>query len=178
MNTVLRFAKHLTKYDPLLRERVETLYHNIFEGMGTDTALDNLKAKVGVNKYETEGDGVFGLSASAGMDAAVTPDESVDQAVADGADTAELSDFGTAIPEESLPTTEDDLGLGDDFDTDYGNDLGADESLFADDLGSDDDLGLDGMDDEVPEDGPEAPADGNDDSFGPDGDFSAEDLGI
>ena len=178
MNTLLRFTKHLTKYDPILRERVESLYHNIFEGLGTETALDNLKAKVGDNKYETDGEGVFGLSADAGMDATVTPDESVDRAVADGADAAELSDFGTAIPEESLPATEDDLGLGDDFDNDYGNDLGADESLFSDDSGSDDDLGLDGMDDEAPEDVPEAPDDDDDGGLGPDGDFSAEDLGI
>ena len=180
MNTVLRFAKHLTQYDPLLQERVEQLYHNIFEGQATATALDNLKAKVGDNKYETDGDGVFGLSATAGMDATVTPDETVDQVVADGADAADLNDFGTAIPEESLPPTEDDLGLGDDFDDDFGNDLGADGDLFADNIDSDDDLGLDGMDEEAPEedtpDTQEAPAE--DDGFGADGDLSAGDLGL
>jgi hypothetical protein len=166
MNTVLRFAKKLTQYDPLLQERVEGLYHKIFEGQATVSAVDNLKAQVGDNHLETEGDGVFGLTAAAGYDEGTKPEEVLDSAIDKGVTDGALDDFGTAIPEESLPPTEDDLGFGSDPDETFGNDLGADDSLFADDgmeddTGASDDLGLDGLDDEFPEDEPPAEPEGN-----------------
>ena len=163
MNALLRFTKELTEYDPLLRKRVETLYHKIFEGVGTAAALDNLRDKVGANPMETEGEGVFDLAAGAGYDDGKTmnPEETLDKAIDIGIDQGNLSDFGTAIPDETMAPTEDDLGFGDDPDETFGNDLGADESLFGDeggnddlfreDSGSSDDLGLDGLDDEFEE---------------------------
>lgn len=179
MNALLRFTKELTEYDPLLRKRVESLYHKIFEGVGTAAALDNLREKVGNNPMETEGDGVFDLAAGAGYDDGknVNQEEVLDQAIDTGIDQGNMSDFGTAIPDESLAPTEDDLGFGDDPDADFGNDLGADESLFGDEGGNDDlfgedtgsseDLGLDGLDDEfseedVGEGGGEQPEDSGD----------------
>lgn len=157
MNALLRFTKELTEYDPLLRKRVESLYHKIFEGVGTAAALDNLREKVGDNPMETEGDGVFDLAAGAGYDDGknVNQEEVLDQAIDTGIDQGNMSDFGAAIPDESLAPTEDDLGFGDDPDADFGNDLGADESLFGEDSGSSDDLGLDGLDDEFDEGGGE-----------------------
>ena len=165
MNALLRFTKELTEYDPLLRKRVESLYHKIFEGVGTAAALDNLRAKVGTNPMETEGEGVFDLAAGAGYDEGkgANPEEALDKAIDIGIDQGNLSDFGTAIPDESLAPTEDDLGFGDDPDMDFGNDLGADDDLFGDggddlsgdegeDSGDSGDLGLDGLDDEFSED--------------------------
>jgi hypothetical protein len=161
MNTVLRFAKKLTQYDPLLQERVEGLYHKIFEGQGTVAALDNLKAKVGENRLETEGDGVFGLTAAAGFDEGTRPEDVLDGAIDKGITAGELDDFGTAIPETSMPPTEDDLGFGSDPDEDYGNDPFADDSLFDSgdegDSGESGDLGLDGLDDEFSEETPAEP---------------------
>ena len=169
MNALLRFTKELTEYDPLLRKRVESLYHKIFEGVGTAAALDNLREKVGANPMETDGDGVFDLAAGAGYDDGknVNQEEVLDKAIDIGIDQGNLSDFGTAIPDESMAPTEDDLGFGDDPDADFGNDLGADDDLFADDgddlfgeeSGSSDDLGLDGLDDEFDEGGGEQPED-------------------
>ena len=173
MNTLLRFTKELTEYDPLLRKRVESLYHKIFEGVGTAAALDNLRSKVGTNPMETEGEGVFDLAAGAGYDEGkdANPEEALDKAIDTGIDQGNMSDFGTAIPDESMAPTEDDLGFGDDPDETFGNDLGADEDLFdtGDDgdlfgeySGSSDDLGLDGLDDEFDEgggEGGEAPGD-------------------
>lgn len=165
MNTLLRFTKELTEYDPLLRKRVESLYHKIFEGVGTASALDKLKEKVGSNPMETEGTGVFDLAAGAGYSdgPAETTDEMLDKSVDNAIDQGNMSDFGTAIPGESLAPTEDDLGFGDDPDMDFGNDLGADDDLFGDggddlsgdegeDSGDSGDLGLDGLDDEFSED--------------------------
>jgi len=166
MNALLRFTKELTEYDPLLRKRVESLYHKIFEGVGTAAALDNLREKVGTNPMETEGDGVFDLAAGAGYDDGknVNPEDALDKAIDTGIDQGNLSDFGTAIPGDSLAPTEDDLGFGSDPDEDFGNDLFADDDLFAEDggegddlfgedSGSSEDLGLDGLDDEFDEGG-------------------------
>lgn len=167
MNTLLRFTKELTEYDPLLRKRVESLYHKIFEGVGTKAALDKLKEKVGTNSMETEGDGVFDLATEAGYEDKknTNQEELFDKAIDTGIDQGNLSDFGTAIPGESLAPTEDDLGFGDDPDADFGNDLGADEDLFdtgdeggdddlfGEDTGSSEDLGLGGLDDEFDEGG-------------------------
>ena len=151
-NAILRFTEQLTEYDPLLRKRVEQLYHNIFEGIGTATALDNLRGKVGGNELETEGDGVFGLAAGAGFEEGKDPEETLDKAIDSGVEEGNLNDFGTAIPDTTLPPTEEDMGFGSSPDDTFGNDLGADESLFGDDTGSSSDLGLDGLDDEF--DGP------------------------
>ena len=145
-NAILRFAKQLTQYDPLLQARVEGLYHKIFEGVGTNAALDNLRNQVGDNSLETEGDGVFGLSGAAGFDEGSTPAESLDNAIDDGIEASNFDDFGTAISQESAPT-EEDFGLGDEPPAD-------DFGLFGeDDTGLPEDLGLDGLDDEVPDDG-------------------------
>jgi hypothetical protein len=154
-NAILRFAKQLTQYDPLLQARVEGLYHKIFEGTGTLAALNNLKDQVGDNSFETEGDGVFGLSNEAGFDDAQVPNADLDQAIDDGVEAGNYDDFGTAISAESAPS-EDDFGLGDEGPMDGGDDL------FGEDTGSSGDLGLDGMDDEIPEEGGE----GGDDIFG------------
>ena len=170
MNTLLRFTKELTEYDPLLRKRVESLYHKIFEGVGTQAALDKLKEKVGTNPMETEGEGVFDLATGAGYEDGkdANPEEALDKAIDTGIDQGNMSDFGTAIPGESMAPTEDDLGFGSDPDETFGNDLGADNSLFdlgeeeneggkgegdifGEDSGSSDDLGLDGLDDEFEE---------------------------
>lgn len=153
-NTILRFAKQLTAYDPLLQERVEGLYHKIFEGIGTNTALDNLRSKVGENSLETEGDGVFGLSGAAGFDESKTPEETLDNAIDTGVETGNLDDFGTAIATESAPG-EEDFGLGDEPPGDDGLDL-----FDAEDTGMASDLGLDGLDDEIPDDLPGDTGDG------------------
>ena len=146
-NAILRFAKQLTQYDPLLQERVEGLYHKIFEGAGTVAALDNLKNKVGDNSFETEGDGVFGLSNEAGFDGAEVPNEKMDQAIDDGVEAGNFDDFGTAISQESAPS-EADFGLGDEPPMDDGLDL-----FGGEDTGASGDLGLDGLDDELPDEG-------------------------
>lgn len=164
-NAILRFTEQLTEYDPLLRKRVEQLYHNIFEGIGTATALDNLRGKVGGNELETEGDGVFGLAAGAGFEEGKDPEETLDKAIDSGVEEGNLNDFGTAIPDTTLPPTEEDMGFGSSPDDTFGNELGADESLFGDDTGSSSDLGLDGLDDEF--DGPS----------GEDGDIPEEPAG-
>lgn len=167
-----RFAKRLTQYDPLLQERVEGLYHKIFEGIGTNAALDALRDKVGDNNMETEGDGVFGLSQAAGFDDSATPAEALDSAIQDGVEAGNLDDFGTAIPEETLPPTEDDFGLGDMGPEDAGMD-----DLFGEDTGDSGDLGLDGLDDELEE------TDGDDDLKEPEGEAgekpgdSGDDMG-
>ena len=180
-NAILRFAKQLTQYDPILQARVEGLYHKIFEGAGTIAALDNLKSQVGDNTLETEGDGVFGLSNAAGFDDSPVPNADMDQAIDDGIEAGNFDDFGTAISQESAPT-EDDFGIGDEGPADDGLDL------FGDDTGSSGDLGLDGLDDEIPDEGDDtlAPEDstedtgdtglgeeGGDDSM-PDGDFDLD----
>jgi len=148
-NAILRFAKQLTQYDPLLQERVEGLYHKIFEGAGTIAALDNLKSQVGGNSFETEGDGVFGLSNEAGFDGEQVPGEKLDQAIDDGIEEGNFDDFGTAISQESAPV-EDDFGFGDE--------PPADDLFGGDDTGASSDLGLDGLDDEFPEEPAEEPA--------------------
>lgn len=174
-NAVLRFAKQMTQYDPLLQQRVEGLYHKFFEGAGTLTALDNLRGQVGDNSLETEGDGVFGLSGSAGFTDGATPEETVDDAIDQGLESGDMGDFGTAISSET-PPTEDDFGLGglDDNIGDSGMDsLGGDGldgmgfdggslnsevdagkdddgGLFGD-TGASGDIGLDGLDDELPD---------------------------
>ena len=117
----------------------------IFEGIGTNAALDNLRNKVGGNSLETEGDGVFGLSGAAGFDDSVTPEQSLDDAIDDGVETGNLDDFGTALASETAPT-EDDFGLGDEPGDDFGGD-----PFGEDDTGAASDLGLDGLDDEFPE---------------------------
>lgn len=160
---LLRFAKRLTQYDPLLQERVEGLYHKIFEGIGTNAALGALRDKVGDNSMETEGDGVFGLSQAAGFDDSATPEEALDGAIQDGVASGNLDDFGTAIPEEVVPPTEDDFGLGDMGPEDAGID-----DLFGEDTGESGDLGLDGLDDELEE------TEGDDDLEEPEGESGEE----
>lgn len=149
-NVILRFAKRLTKYDPLLRARVEGLYHKIFEGAGTNAALDSLRNKVGDNSLETEGDGVFGLSGAAGFDGEKVPNDNLDAAIDSGIEAGNFDDFGTAISQETAPV-EEDFGLGDEPPLDGGPDL-----FGPEDTGASSDLGLDGLDDEVPDEpGPE-----------------------
>lgn len=153
-NTLLRFTRQLTQYSPLLRQRVENIYSKIFEGIGTNAALSNLRDKVGDNSLETEGDGVFGLSGAAGFKDSPTSEASLDKAIDDGIESGNLEQFGTAIPTESLPT-EEDFGLGADPMETTGDPLA---DLFADDSGSASDLGLDGLDDEFPEEEPDIAA--------------------
>jgi hypothetical protein len=184
-NAILRFAKQLTQYDPLLQARVEGLYHKIFEGAGTLAALDNLKDQVGDNSFETEGEGVFGLSNEAGFDGDKVPNDNMEQAIDDGVEAGNFDDFGTAISAESAPT-EDDFGLGDEAPADDGFDM-----FGGEDSGLSSDLGLDGMDDEIPDgtedagddtaDLPKSPSGGKDDVFPePEGDMEGDDstLGI
>lgn len=161
-NTFLRFAKKMTKYAPELQKKVVSMYRSVFEGAGTDAALDALRGQVGDNPRETQGDGVFGLSAAAGFaDANGHRDpEAIDKAIDDGLAEGGPSDFGTAIATETIPT-EDDLGLGSDPDAQADDMFGGGGDIFADDGGedlfSDDDLGLDGADDPFDE-----PGDGDD----------------
>lgn len=181
-NVILRFAKQLTKYDPLLQERVEGLYHKIFEGVGTNAALDNLRNRVGNNTFETEGDNIFGLSGAAGFDDAATPEQSLDSAIDDGVEMGNIDDFGTAISGEMAPT-EDDFGLGDEPSDDLGG-LGDDGLFDGEDTGMSSDLGLDGLDDEADENSEDntentddlggESGDGMDDM--PDGDFDLGDI--
>lgn len=167
-NAILRFSEQLSKYDdPLLCQRVERLYHKIFEGVETDALVDKLRNTVGDNSMETDGNGVFGLSGAAGFDENVSPEQAAEERINDGVESAELGDFGTALSTET-PPSEDDLGLGMDDGTD---EFGADDGL-------DDDLGLPGLDDEVGElpieEEPTEPIDVNGDS-GADDSFADDD---
>lgn len=142
-NTFLRFAKKMTRYAPELQKKVVSMYRSVFEGVGTDAALDSLRGKVGTNPRETQGDGVFGLSAEAGFadDNGHRDPAAIDRAIDDGISEGGAADFGTAISTETIPT-EDDLGLGDSPDAMFSGEGTGD--IFADDSG---DLGLDGADD-------------------------------
>lgn len=180
-NTFLRFAKKMTKYAPELQKKVVSMYRSVFEGAGTDAALDALRGQVGDNPRETQGEGVYGLSAAAGFaDTNGHRDpEAIDKAIEDGLSEGGPSDFGTAIATEPVPT-EDDLGLGDSPDAPVDDMFGGGGDIFGDDGGedlfSDDDLGLDGADDpfDEPEEGDTADTKKEGDSG--DGGASDDDL--